>query len=106
MLEAAQIPTVENNGKCDGLMMEKLLKIIEIAGHNQIGLRSITLELCCIVIRRLLLAQDCDESFHVSIENALKTSQHSLVERLKTPLFTEELFLEMFEDEYYNFEVD
>ena len=104
MLEAAQIPSLTNHGKIDSYLMERLSKIIETSGKSQTHLRIITLELCCILVRRLLLAQESEENLK-SVEEIARMAQSELVARLKNIIFTEDLFLEMFEDEYYNFEV-
>uniref|UniRef100_A0A914C4R6 FPL domain-containing protein n=1 Tax=Acrobeloides nanus TaxID=290746 RepID=A0A914C4R6_9BILA len=103
MLEAAQIPSLTNHGKIDSYLMERLSKIIETSGKSQTPLRIITLELCCILVRRLLLAQESEENLK-SVEEIARMAQSELVARLKNIIFTEDLFLEMFEDEYYNFE--
>ena len=85
-------------------MLDRLSKILESSGRAHSGLRTITLELTCIVIRQLILAQDSETNLK-SIEDTSRKSQEALVERLKNIIFTDDLFLEMFEDEYYNLEV-
>lgn len=65
------------------------------------SIRPITVDLCCIVLRRLLLALESDEFFHIAVEEAAKRTIQTLLGYLKNAIFSENLFLEMFEDEYY-----
>ena len=68
--------------------------------------RPLTLELCCAVLRRLLLAlEESDPLFQMAVEEAALRSEQRLLATLRAELATEKLFLEMFEDEYYQLEV-
>lgn len=73
--------------------------------RNSDTLRPITLELCCIVIRGVVLALEDDSSIVETIVTACEKVQRRLAERLRASVFTEDLFLEMFEEESYNVEV-
>lgn len=64
-----------------------------------------TLELCCILLRRLLLDTDPDSEVHAQCDKVATDARSLLVRSLSAAVYSEELFLEMFEDEYYDFEV-
>lgn len=68
-------------------------------------IRTITVELCCIVLRQLLLVMDASIDAQVECERRAEKVIASLVSMLTPSVYSEELFLEMFEDEFYNFEV-
>lgn len=65
------------------------------------SIRPITIDLCCIVLRHLFLALESDEFFHIAVEEAANRSMQTLLGYLRKAVLTENLFLEMFEDEYY-----
>nr|CDP99692.1 BMA-GOP-1 [Brugia malayi] len=68
-------------------------------------IRTVTVELCCIVLRQLLLIMDASVDAQVECERRAGKIIASLVSMLTPSVYSEELFLEMFEDEFYNFEV-
>lgn len=68
-------------------------------------LRPITLELCCVVIRGIVLALEDDDTFVISITDLAIEMQKKLAQKLSEVIFSEDLFLEMFEEEYYLIEV-
>lgn len=68
-------------------------------------LRPITLELCCVVIRGIVLALEDDDDFIVRVTNLAIEIQKKLAQKLNEVIFTEDLFLEMFEEEYCSVEV-
>lgn len=65
----------------------------------------VTLELCCVVIRQLLLAVDVQTEPYTRCERVADDARSDTVASLSVVVYTEELFLEMFEDEFYQFEV-
>lgn len=67
--------------------------------------RTITVELCCIVLKQLLLIMDASTDAQVECEKRAEKVIASLISMLSPFVYSEELFLEMFEDEFYNFEV-
>lgn len=73
--------------------------------HSDTYIRAVTVELCCIVLRRLLLALESDEFFHSAVEEAVRRSVAALMVQLRSAVFAENLFLEMFESEYYQLQV-
>ncbi|KAI6241474.1 FPL domain-containing protein [Aphelenchoides fujianensis] len=100
ILEAAQFPC-EKNAKCDKSLADNLLKVLEKAMPADTPLRPITLELCCIVIRGLVLALEEDNTFIKQAADLALSIQKMLAQRLNEVVFTEDLFLEMFEEEQY-----
>lgn len=64
------------------------------------------MKLCCIILRRLLLALDYDHDlFHSTIEKSVCQSIAKLISTLELVIFLENDFLEMFEDEYFSLQV-
>jgi hypothetical protein len=124
-MDAARMPFPESTNKCDPELAEYLIRIIE--NSSLIGsfitlkrifpfciisfaiadtpIRPVTLELCCIVIRHILICSESDHAFYDSVDSAIRRTQHKLSNALKGALQTEKLFLEMFEDEFYQFQV-
>lgn len=70
------------------------------------SLRPATIELCCIVLRRLLLSLESDQLFHTAVEDAVNRSMQSLVATLRGIVLSDSLFLDMFEDEFYELQVE
>ncbi|KAI6188018.1 FPL domain-containing protein [Aphelenchoides besseyi] len=101
VLEAAQFPSEKKNAKCDKTLSANLLYVLEKATASDTSLRPITLELCCIVIRGLVLALEDDNAFIKSAADLALSIQNKLARRLNEIVFTEDLFLEMFEEEHY-----
>ncbi|WKY00595.1 hypothetical protein Q1695_014988 [Nippostrongylus brasiliensis] len=90
---------------CDERIIEALLSIVEAAGKEDSRLRPITLELACLVLRQILVAVDHDQ-MHTTIGNKASQVLACFVDRLGLYVNTENLFLEWFEDEYAEFEVN
>lgn len=105
ILEAAQIKP--NSGRSgEGNLMAALLAILSACPRKEKTVRPITLELCCILLRRLLLDSDPDSEVHSQCEYIATSTRSQLVQSLSTAVYSEDLFLEMFEDEYFYFERD
>lgn len=68
-------------------------------------IRTITVELCCVVLRQLLLVMDVSANVQGECERRAEKIIASLVSVLTPFVYSDELFLEMFEDEFCNFEV-
>ncbi|KJH50836.1 hypothetical protein DICVIV_02986 [Dictyocaulus viviparus] len=90
---------------CDERIIDALLSIIDAAGKEDSRLRPITLELACLVLRQILMVVDNDK-IHASIENKSSQTLACLVDRLGVHVNSEHLFLEWFEDEYAEFEIN
>lgn len=69
------------------------------------AIRGVTLELTCHVLRQLLQALEHDSLFNAAIEDATKRSIQRLLSSLRPFVSSEKLFLEMFEDEFFQLEV-
>uniref|UniRef100_A0A915EA78 FPL domain-containing protein n=1 Tax=Ditylenchus dipsaci TaxID=166011 RepID=A0A915EA78_9BILA len=106
ILDAAQFPCTGKSSKCDTQLMENLIRIIENCSQPDTSIRPITIELACMVLRRLLIAIESDEFFHVAVEEAGRRSQTALLSYLRNLVFSENLFLEMFEDEYHQLSIN
>ena len=119
---AAQLPFPTSTSQCDPELAENLVRIVEncsligltLAGNSfykkiasDTPIRPITLELCCVILRHILVCLDNDQAplCPTSIESAVRRTQHKLATVLKGAIQTEKLFLEMFEDEYYQLQV-
>uniref|UniRef100_A0A915PI41 CLEC16A/TT9 C-terminal domain-containing protein n=1 Tax=Setaria digitata TaxID=48799 RepID=A0A915PI41_9BILA len=88
----------------DHNFLNGLLDIITRSVEKDAFIRTITVELCCIVLRQLLLAMDASMDIQVECERRTEKVIAELVSLLTPSVYSEELFLEMFEDEFYNFE--
>ncbi|KAH7731494.1 hypothetical protein AAVH_00392 [Aphelenchoides avenae] len=102
ILEAAQVPCPGKSQKCDTHLLEQLMHILQSCIVQDTSTRATTVELCSIVLRRLLLAMDVDESSHCTTTETISRIHKELVNRLKQPVTAEDMFLEMFEEEYYH----
>ncbi|CAD6185747.1 unnamed protein product [Caenorhabditis auriculariae] len=101
-------PATEKEPKpqsCDYRLIEALSSIIAAVGNEQNRVRPITLELACLVIRQILLSVD-DEQLHSSLTSLCGKARKQLVDQLSLYVNSENLFLEWFEDEYAEFEVN
>lgn len=90
---------------CDERIIEALLSIVDAAGKEDSRLRPITLELACLVLRQILLVVDHDQ-MHSSIGTKAAHVLTCFVDRLGLYVNSENLFLEWFEDEYAEFEIN
>ncbi|XGW17603.1 hypothetical protein V3C99_002305 [Haemonchus contortus] len=90
---------------CDERIIDALLSIVDAAGKEDSRLRPITLELACLVLRQILLVVDHDQ-MHSSISSKASHVLTCFVDRLGLYVNSENLFLEWFEDEYAEFEVN
>ncbi|VDD91083.1 unnamed protein product [Enterobius vermicularis] len=103
ILEAAQIkPNSSSSGEAN--LMAALFGILTASANKGRTVRPVTLELCCILLRRLLLDTDPDSEVHAQCDKVATDARSLLVRSLSAAVYSEELFLEMFEDEYYDFE--
>ncbi|CAG9531694.1 unnamed protein product [Cercopithifilaria johnstoni] len=103
ILEAVQF-TSDVFGPSDHNFLNGLLDIIARSAEADSFIRTITVELCCIVLRQLLLVMDASIDTQVECERRAGKVISSVVIMLTPSVYSEELFLEMFEDEFYNFE--
>uniref|UniRef100_A0A0R3RPE1 FPL domain-containing protein n=1 Tax=Elaeophora elaphi TaxID=1147741 RepID=A0A0R3RPE1_9BILA len=103
ILEAVQF-TSDVVSPSDHNFLNGLLDIIDRCAEAGAFIRTITVELCCIVLRQLLLVMDASIDAQVECERRTEKVIASLVSMLTPSVYSEELFLEMFEDEFYNFE--
>lgn len=103
ILEAAQIKP--NSGRSnEGFLLGALLAILNACTRKERTVRPITTELCCILLRRLLLDTDPDAEVHSQCDSVATNARYQLIRCLSTAVYTDEQFLDMFEEEYYNFE--
>ncbi|KAM3723746.1 Protein CLEC16A [Dirofilaria immitis] len=103
ILEAVQF-TSDIIGSSNHNFLNRLLDIITGSVETDAFIRTITIELCCIVLRQLLLVIDVCVDAQVECEKRAEKVIASLVSMLTPFVYSEELFLEMFEDEFHNFE--
>ncbi|VDK85525.1 unnamed protein product [Litomosoides sigmodontis] len=103
ILDAVQF-TSDVVGPTGDNFLNGLLDIIDKSAETDSFIRTITVELCCIVLKKLLLVMDASIDARVECEKRAKKVITSLVGILTPSVYSEELFLEMFEDEFYNFE--
>ncbi|KAK6101902.1 hypothetical protein QQG55_6390 [Brugia pahangi] len=103
ILDAVQF-TSDVVGPSDDNFLNGLLDIIIRSVEKDTFIRTVTVELCCIVLRQLLLIMDASVDAQVECERRAGKIIASLVSMLTPSVYSEELFLEMFEDEFYNFE--
>lgn len=104
LLEAAQFPYVDKSNKCDTQLANNIIRIIENCSFPETAIRGVTLELTCHVLRQLLQALEHDSLFNAAIEDATKRSIQRLLSSLRPFVSSEKLFLEMFEDEFFQLE--
>ncbi|TKR67801.1 hypothetical protein L596_023894 [Steinernema carpocapsae] len=104
VLEAAQIPCEDKSSKCDEDLLHHLTAIVENCSNPETTIRAVTLELDSLVLRRVILTSDDDDSLHKMIEAKVVKSRDEFIAQLRGSVHQNELFLEMFEDEYYQFE--
>ncbi|KHN75962.1 Uncharacterized protein gop-1, partial [Toxocara canis] len=90
----------------EGSLLEVLLSIVSSSTKSDRTVRVVTVELCCVVLRQLLLAVDVHATPHARCQQIAEEARNDAVASLSAVVYTEELFLEMFEDEYYQFERD
>ncbi|KAL7078231.1 hypothetical protein ACQ4LE_002404 [Meloidogyne hapla] len=101
LLNAAQLPFPGSTNKCDSELADCLIRIIENCSLTDTLIRPITVELCTIVLRHILLCLESDQEFYSLVESSVRKTQHKLSNVLRGALQTEKFFLEMFEEEYY-----
>uniref|UniRef100_A0A183BRV1 FPL domain-containing protein n=1 Tax=Globodera pallida TaxID=36090 RepID=A0A183BRV1_GLOPA len=103
LLLASQLPYCDGfTAKCDPELTESLIRIIENCSLIDTPIRPITIQLCCVIFRRILVSLESDQHLHSTVELAVRRSQHKLQNVLRGALQTEKFFLEMFEDEYWH----
>lgn len=104
ILEAAQITP---NGECkreEDSLLNELLAVLTASAKSETTVRTVTIELCCVVLRQLLLAREEYAEAHLLCEQKADEARSAIVEALAPSIYADDLFLEMFEDEYYQFE--
>ncbi|KAL3090237.1 hypothetical protein niasHS_006689 [Heterodera schachtii] len=102
---ASQLPYCDGfTAKCDPELTESLIRIVENCSLIDTPIRPITVRLCCLILRHVLLSLGSDQNFHSAVELAVRRSQHKLLNVLRGALQTEKFFLEMFEDEHWHFQ--
>ncbi|CAL2037595.1 unnamed protein product [Caenorhabditis brenneri] len=90
---------------CDSRLFDALSSIIKAVGMDDNRIRPITLELACLVIRQILMTVD-EERVHTNLTKLCSEVRLKLLEYIKQYVYGESLFLEWFEDEYAEFEVN
>ncbi|VDN23272.1 unnamed protein product [Gongylonema pulchrum] len=103
ILEAVQF-TSDALGSSEHNFLNFLLDVITKCAEKEAFIRTITVELCCVVIRQLLLAMDASVETQMECKWRADKAKADIVAALTPSVHSEELFLEMFEDEFYNFE--
>ncbi|VDM60856.1 unnamed protein product [Angiostrongylus costaricensis] len=98
LIKVSSVEALTEAATCDRRIIDALLSIIDAAGNEDSRLRPVTLELACLVLRQILMVVDHDE--------VIPHSLACLVDRLGLYVNSEHLFLEWFEDEYAEFEVN
>ncbi|CAJ0600555.1 unnamed protein product [Cylicocyclus nassatus] len=101
----SSLDSFESSVSCDERVIEALLSVVDAAGNEDSRLRPITLELACLVLRQILLVVDHDQ-MHSVIANKASHIVSCFVDRLGLYVNSENLFLEWFEDEYAEFEIN
>ncbi|EPB79592.1 hypothetical protein ANCCEY_01288 [Ancylostoma ceylanicum] len=104
-LQVSSVDSIDSPTTCDERIIEALLSIVEAPGNEDSRLRPITLELACLVLRQILLVVDHDQ-MHSSIGSKASHVLTRFIDRLGLYVNSENLFLEWFEDEYAEFEVN
>ncbi|CAI5446636.1 unnamed protein product [Caenorhabditis angaria] len=106
-LEAPRSPeqTPPPTKSCDSRLVDALCSIISAVGKENSNIRPLTLELACLVIRQILMTID-DDDILKNLTNLCGEVRESLVKSLGISVNSETLFLEWFEDEYAEFEVN
>ncbi|VDK51068.1 unnamed protein product [Anisakis simplex] len=87
-------------------LLEVLLSILSLSTKSDTVVRVVTVELCCMILRQLLLAVDIHTTPYSRCEAVADQARNETILSLSNVLYNEDLFLEMFEDEYYQFERD
>ncbi|KAL6728804.1 hypothetical protein Aduo_010539 [Ancylostoma duodenale] len=105
LINVSSVDSMDSPTTCDERIIEALLSIVEAAGNEDSRLRPITLELACLVLRQILLVVDHDQ-MHSSIGSKASHVLTRFIDRLGLYVNSENLFLEWFEDEYAEFEVN
>ncbi|MFH4974493.1 hypothetical protein AB6A40_001202 [Gnathostoma spinigerum] len=105
LLDAAQISrNLVTEDAFDQNLFNSLLSVLQLSSQRDTTVRVVTVELCCMVLRWLLLAAKDESVLHPRALQQAEDAQSALISFLSSVIYTEELFLEMFEDEYYQFE--
>lgn len=89
----------------DCRIFDALSSIIRAVGTDDNRIRPITLELACLVIRQILMTVD-DEKVHTNLTKLCSEVRLKLLGFIGQYVNHESLFLEWFEDEYAEFEVN
>ncbi|CAI2348683.1 unnamed protein product [Caenorhabditis sp. 36 PRJEB53466] len=89
----------------DSRLFDALSSIIRAVGSDDNRIRPITLELACLVIRQILMTVD-DEKVHINLTDLCSKVRQKLLAVIGQYVNGENLFLEWFEDEYAEFEVN
>ncbi|GMS91072.1 hypothetical protein PENTCL1PPCAC_13247, partial [Pristionchus entomophagus] len=90
---------------CDPKLMEALRLLVGAAGRSNCRLRTITLQLACLVLRHFVLALDSNE-LDSQIRTLAESTKKCLTGRLSEAAFVhhKDLFIDMFDEEYIEFE--
>lgn len=98
-------PVMTSSPECDSRLFDALSSIIQGVGADENRIRPITLELACLVIRQILMTVD-DEKVHTNLTKLCSEVRRKLLASIAQYVNGENLFLEWFEDEYAEFEVN
>uniref|UniRef100_A0A1I7TWP5 FPL domain-containing protein n=1 Tax=Caenorhabditis tropicalis TaxID=1561998 RepID=A0A1I7TWP5_9PELO len=102
---ADELPPPPPSPGYDSRLFDALASIIKAVGADENRIRPITLELACLVIRQILMTVD-DEKVHANLTNLCEEIRKKLLAYIGQFVNQENLFLEWFEDEYAEFEVN
>uniref|UniRef100_A0A8R1I2N6 FPL domain-containing protein n=1 Tax=Caenorhabditis japonica TaxID=281687 RepID=A0A8R1I2N6_CAEJA len=97
--------STSESSEYDSRLFEALSSIIQAVGSDENRIRPISLELACLVIRQILMTVD-DEKFQTNLAKLCSDVRHKLLKVIGQYVNGENLFLEWFEDEYAEFEVN
>lgn len=103
MTSSESSPTTSS--ECDSRLFDALSSIVKGVGRDEHRIRPITLELACLVIRQILMTVD-DEKVHTNLTKLCSEVRLKLLSFIGQYVNGENLFLEWFEDEYAEFEVN
>ncbi|CAO4371667.1 unnamed protein product [Caenorhabditis nigoni] len=103
--ELSPSESTTTSSECDSRLFDALSCIIQGVGADENKIRPITLELACLVIRQILMTVD-DEKVHTNLTKLCSEVRQKLLATIGQYVNGENLFLEWFEDEYAEFEVN
>ncbi|KAF8358059.1 gop-1 [Pristionchus pacificus] len=103
--EADPSTRLESEKDCDPRLLEALRLLVGAAGRANCRLRTITLQLACLVLRQFVMVLDSND-VHDQIRALAESTKKCLTGRLSDAAFVhhKDLFIDMFDEEYVEFE--